>query len=192
MFFVHERGRMISVYLFAQQLGSMWVSSSQLAPKLQSNSSSSLGLITGGSMADTVGWRWSQSICGFIFALVLIMFTFSFEETLFPRFLFASSQSAAAIPAARDEEAIEGSSKVDERSSNLKLATCISQENGVVDDFPKRTYLQMLKPWTRYPQNKTTFWQYFRRPFFLWGFPNVVIVSDPHSNNAGTTLTYAT
>ena len=39
MFFVHERGRMLSFYLAAQQLGSI------------------LGLITGGSISDQLGWR---------------------------------------------------------------------------------------------------------------------------------------
>ncbi|KAF4447191.1 hypothetical protein F53441_9238 [Fusarium austroafricanum] len=161
MFFVHERGRMLSVYLFAQQLGSI------------------LGLITGGSMSDTVGWRWSQNICGFIFAFVLIMFTFSFEETLFPRFLFAQPVIST-IPASKDEEtAGNGKPKAAESTEKkkLELKTYASHNNGIVDDFPKRTYLQTLKPWTRYPQNKTTFWQYFRRPFFLWGFPNVVIAA---------------
>ncbi|KLO82283.1 Uncharacterized protein LW93_9474 [Fusarium fujikuroi] len=154
MFFVHERGRMLSVYLFAQQLGSI------------------LGLISGGSMSDTVGWRWSQNIVGFIFTFVLIAFTFTFEDTLFPRFLFAGSQSAP-LPSQKDEEVAEKSTE----GKKLELRPVSSQANGVVDDFPTRSYRQILKPWVRYPQNKTTFWQYFRRPFFLWGFPNIVIAA---------------
>ena len=41
--------------------------------------------------------------------------------------------------------------------------------------FPKRSYIQKLKPWVYYPQDRTTYWQYFRRPFLLFTFPNVVI-----------------
>lgn len=44
MFFSHERGRMLAVYIFFQQLGSI------------------LGLILGGYIADGIGWRWSQPI----------------------------------------------------------------------------------------------------------------------------------
>lgn len=50
-------------------------------------------------------------------------------------------------------------------------------ENQLIDSLAKRRYLQTLKPWVYYPQNKTTYMQYFRRPFFLFAFPNVVIVS---------------
>lgn len=44
MFFAHERGRMVSIYIFFQQLGSI------------------LGLILGGYISDGIGWRWSQPI----------------------------------------------------------------------------------------------------------------------------------
>lgn len=44
MFFAHERGRMVAVYIFWQQLGSI------------------LGLILGGYISDGIGWRWSQPI----------------------------------------------------------------------------------------------------------------------------------
>ncbi|KAH8647363.1 major facilitator superfamily domain-containing protein [Xylariales sp. PMI_506] len=155
MFFAHERGRMLSVYLFGQQLGSI------------------LGLITGGKIADTVGWRWSQYICGIIDAVVLVLFIFSFEETLFPRFLFSGQETSrnTVISTAKttDEESAAKANGDD------KLQATTSQDHGFVDNFPKRTYVQTLKPWVRYSQNKTTYWQYFRRPFFLWAFPNVVI-----------------
>ncbi|KAF5252786.1 hypothetical protein FANTH_2110 [Fusarium anthophilum] len=145
MFFVHERGRMLSVYVFSQRLGSI------------------LGLSSGGSMSDTVGWRWSQNIVGFIF---------SFEETLFSRFLFAGLQSTP-LSSQKDEETAEKSTG----GKKLDLRAVSSQANGIVDDFPKRSYRQILKPWVKYPQNKTSFWQYFLRPFFLWGLPNVVIAA---------------
>ncbi|KAJ6445405.1 polyketide synthase [Purpureocillium lavendulum] len=154
MFFVHERGRMLSVYLFAQQLGSI------------------IGLITGGSMSDTVGWRWSQRICGLGFTVVLLMFFFSFEETLFPRFLFSQGAAPRVNRVPDTESSLPGRST---SKNELGETTQQVQSSVSAGQFPRRTYLETLKPWTRYPQNKTTFWQYFRRPFFLWGFPNVVI-----------------
>ncbi|KAH8195192.1 hypothetical protein TruAng_010635 [Truncatella angustata] len=149
---------MLSVYLFGQQLGSI------------------LGLISGGTIADTVGWRWSQYICAIIDGIVFLLLFFSFEEPLFPRFLLTNSSphtlgglpSDVGMPCAADDTNKD-------KHGNGDLRTVTSNSDGFIDDFPKRTYLQMLRPWTRYPQNKTTYWQYFRRPFFLWGFPNIVI-----------------
>ncbi|CAJ2505485.1 Uu.00g128790.m01.CDS01 [Anthostomella pinea] len=155
MFYVHDRGRMLSVYLFGQQLGSI------------------LGLISGGSIADTVGWRWSQYIVTIIDATVFILLFFSFEETLFPRFLF-NAQPTPAIGAINRVSEEAGDVKGDDKK-DLRTVTNTSHNPGFIDDYPKRTYLQKLKPWVHYPQNRTTYWQYFRRPLFLWGFPNVVI-----------------
>ncbi|KAK5277598.1 hypothetical protein LTR40_010199, partial [Exophiala xenobiotica] len=70
MFYAHQRGRMLSFYLFGQQLGSI------------------LGLITGGSISDSLNWRWSQYIVAIIDGGVLVLLFLTFEETLFPRFLF--------------------------------------------------------------------------------------------------------
>ncbi|KAK7514946.1 hypothetical protein IWZ03DRAFT_233288 [Phyllosticta citriasiana] len=81
MFVVHERGRALSVYLFGQQLGRI------------------LGLITGGSGADALGWRWAQYISTIINGGVLLLLLFTFEETTFPRFLFNNRQGTAAAAA---------------------------------------------------------------------------------------------
>lgn len=86
-------------------------------------------------MSDTVGWRWSQNIVGFIFAFVLIAFTFTFEETLFPRSLFVGSHSAS-LPSQNDEEIAKKSTE----GKKLGLRSVASQAHGVVYDFPKRSY----------------------------------------------------
>jgi MFS family permease len=52
IFFAHEHGTMLAVYIFGQQLGSI------------------LGLILGGYIADGPGWRWSQ----FIVAILSVSF----------------------------------------------------------------------------------------------------------------------
>ena len=46
------------------------------------------------------------------------------------------------------------------------------------DNFPRRTLIERFQPWSFYPEDRTTYWQYFRRPFFLLSFPNVIIVSQ--------------
>jgi MFS family permease len=141
----------------------------------------SLGLITGGSIADTIGWRWSQYIVAIIDAGVLVLLFFTFEETLFPRFLFsfntAGSPATVSMPGYSGESGKFTSDDQKNESNVIQTRDHLS-EVGFVDMFPKRSYVQRLFPWVHYPQNKTTFFQYFRRPFFLWGFPNIMIVSD--------------
>lgn len=113
---------------------------------------------------------------------MFVLLFFSFEETMFPRFLFTPTVIDATPASRADVEeagtcAAKESAKVSaEGGMDLRVASHPSEGQAPVDEFPKRTYLQLLRPWTQYPQNKTGFWQYFRRPFFLWGFPNVVIV----------------
>ncbi|KAH8903398.1 MFS general substrate transporter [Coniochaeta sp. PMI_546] len=163
MFFVHDRGAMLSVYLFGQQLGSI------------------LGLISGGSIADTVGWRWSQYIVAIIDAVVFVLLFFTFEETMFPRFLFSPNIiHAIGAPLADDKEIGNDTTKDPTKVSSdadldLRVVSRTSADQALIHQFPKRSYLQKLRPWVYYPQNRTGFWQYFRRPFFLWAFPNVVI-----------------
>lgn len=75
-FFVHERGRALAVYLFSQQIGAV------------------IGLVSGGAQADTIGWRWSQYIVAISDGIVLLSFILTFQETLFPRFLFDRAEHA--------------------------------------------------------------------------------------------------
>ena len=152
MFFTHERGRMLSVYLFGQQLGSI------------------LGLITGGSIADGPGWRWSQFICAIIDAGVLVLFIFTFEETLFPRFLFKRTTSSFAQQTAKSPSSLQ-----DPESKVPVLDTSSQSSDSDPPAIPARTFREKLKPWTFHPEDHITFWQYFRRPFVLFTFPNVVI-----------------
>lgn len=148
MFFTHQRGRMLSFYLFGQQLGSI------------------LGLITGGSIADGPGWRWSQFIVAIIDAGVLVLLFFTFEETLFPRFLFGKTVETVPVqsPEVKDPE-----------KTPTTALSADSEHSTSTPDIPKRTWLQTLKPWVYYPEDRTTWWQYFQRPFVLFLFPNVVI-----------------
>lgn len=154
-FFTHERGRMLSFYLFGQQLGSI------------------LGLITGGSIADNLSWRWSQYIVAIIDAGVLVLFIFSFEETLFPRFLF--DRITGVLPATESHRADKTRSlSLDRKGSNG--AVSVEEENLPAQrDLPRRTYMQKLKPFVYFPEDRTTYMQYFCRPFTLLLFPNVVI-----------------
>lgn len=163
-FFDHQRGRALSFYLFGQQLGSI------------------LGLITGGSIADGPGWRWSQYIVAIIDAGVLVLLIFTFEETLFPRFLFSRQIIGLPLHATKDDPStLNNESKEVDPDKHFvtepDLTTSPSNMGSTMrpNDYPKRSFLQLLKPWVYYAQDGTSYWQYFRRPFMLFTFPNVVI-----------------
>jgi MFS family permease len=131
--------------------------------KKATNIPDSLGLITGGSIADTLGWRWSQYIVAIIDGGVLVLLFVSFEEILFPRFLISDST--------RNSSSLE----IDSEGKTPTAANIVDVAIG--DNLPKRTLVERFKPWSFYPEDRTTYWQYFCRPFFLLSFPNVIIVS---------------
>ncbi|EFE31742.1 MFS transporter, putative [Trichophyton benhamiae CBS 112371] len=99
-----------------------------------------------------------------IFAVVLILLFTTFEETLFPRFLFEQDQNYPDTDTSHKKD-IDTTASLHEVDSTSEVSY----------HFPKRTYRQRLKPWVHFPQDKTTYWQYFRRPFMLFLFPNIVI-----------------
>lgn len=49
----------------------------------------------------------------------------------------------------------------------------LEDQNGA--DMPKRTYRQKLALVHYFADDKTTWVQYFRRPFYLFAFPNIVL-----------------
>ena len=140
----------------------------------------SLGLITGGAIADTRGWRWSGWVAAIIEAGTFLLILGGFEETMFPRFLFDKHDE----PSTTEHGAVvvDGMAKPsDEEDGKKGLAptnTAASERAGeILPGYEERTYLQKLRLWDYQPEDKTTYWQYFKRPFFLFAFPNVVLVS---------------
>lgn len=98
---------------------------------------------------------------------------------MFPRFLFDKPE---VLPATEHGGIVDDMSKpVDEEESKKVLApiqTAASERVGeALPGYEKRTVAQRLQLWSYQPEDKTTYWQYFKRPFFLFAFPNVVLVS---------------
>ena len=98
---------------------------------------------------------------------------------MFPRFLFDKRDE---LPITEHEEVLGDISKpTDEEDGKKGLApthTAASERAGeILPGYEERTYLQKLRLWDYQPEDKTTYWQYFKRPFFLFAFPNVVLVS---------------
>lgn len=166
LFFDHQRGRMLGVYIFAQQLGSI------------------IGLVAGGYISDGPGWRWAQWVVSIAEGVLIVAFFFTFEETLFPRFLFTSSQTLStnkATTLAQSDAALEDEIAT-MKDKGPVIADTVSVEEGTAmntpapSQFPKRTFREKLRLWVYYPQDHTSYWTYFQRPFFLLKFPNIVIV----------------
>ena len=97
---------------------------------------------------------------------------------MFPRFLF---DKLAELPNAEHGAVIDDMSKpADEKDGKKGLTpthTAASERAGeVLPGYEERTFMQKLKLWDYQPEDMTTYWQYFKRPFFLFAFPNVVLV----------------
>ncbi|KAH1328056.1 hypothetical protein KXW75_000190 [Aspergillus fumigatus] len=156
LFFSHERGSMVAIYIFFQQLGSI------------------LGLILGGYITDGIGWRWSQPIVAIACGILILLFIFTFDDTMFPRYRFRNSGfSAAKTETCTTQEDAQVTSEKDQKLEP-STSVAVSQDAGEVD-IPPRTYRQKIALIHYLEDDQTTWYQYFRRPFFLFAFPNIVL-----------------
>ncbi|KAJ6111885.1 hypothetical protein N7523_007946 [Penicillium sp. IBT 18751x] len=151
MFFTHERGRMVAIYIFFQQLGSI------------------LGLILGGYISDGIGWRWSSPIVAIACGVLILLFVFTFDDTMFPRYRFNARLDPSHPGAKADNQ--------EEPEKNGQLGPPILEmtSNGLGEDITPRTYRQKIALIHYYSDDETTWFQYFRRPFYLFAFPNIVL-----------------
>lgn len=107
----------------------------------------------------------------------MVLLSLTFEETLFPRFIFEKIQGVLPVVQGRASpaQASTDGKDVDEKDPNRITTVQSEVPNLQQRDFPRRTYAQKLKLWVYFPEDKTTYFQYFCRPFALFLFPNVVI-----------------
>ncbi|KAJ9320373.1 hypothetical protein DTO027B5_558 [Paecilomyces variotii] len=154
MFFAHERGRMVAVYIFGQQLGSI------------------LGLILGGYIADGIGWRWSSPVVAIAAGILIVLFIFTFDDTMFPRHR-SQNQLPQNIPPSQQDDKTPLPAP-DDKTKHVPVSLTPSQGEGEIT-APPRKYLQRAALWHYFPDDKTTWFQYFRRPFYLFAFPNIVL-----------------
>lgn len=84
---------------------------------------------------------------------------------MFPRYRFNSLSNTN--PAELNDQG--------KKESQLEpsVSATLSESDG--EEIPKRTYLQKLSPVHHFADDKTTWFQYFRRPFYLFAFPNIVL-----------------
>lgn len=99
---------------------------------------------------------------------------------MFPRFLFETTHRT--LPTVEHGVAVSEQRKDrdhNEAKKGLEPTSSTASEGvgQVLPGYEKRSVLQRLRLWSYQPEDKTTYWEYFKRPFFLFAFPNVVLVS---------------
>lgn len=105
-----------------------------------------------------------------------MLFIFTFDDTMFPRYRFGNTsppQESKPDPTnnSDDSQPNEGDKK---EATATPLSTTETNAAGEVD-MPPRTYLQKAAPVHYFSDDQTTWFQYFRRPFYLFAFPNIVL-----------------
>jgi hypothetical protein len=96
------------------------------------------------------------------------------DDSLFPRHALARSTAThSTISQATLNAQPTGDDTKKEPFTNLTREPTLAQ--GRTDLLP-RNYLHVLSPIHRWKEDKTTWWQYFRRPFHLFAFPNIIMV----------------
>lgn len=95
---------------------------------------------------------------------------------MFPRYRFNSfvSPNPATIKEIREQGEHQAREKISQSKSNDNPVVRIESSN-VGEDITPRTYKQQLTLIHYYPDDQTTWFQYFRRPFYLFAFPNIVL-----------------
>lgn len=168
VFFVHQRGLMNSIYIWASNFGS------SLAP------------VAAGFVTTSQGWRWVWWYMTIFFGVVLVAFVFGFEESKFdwtnatlvgrPA---ASSENVSTVNS-RDQAALKQASDPEKQAQ----AVLSPMESPVVTSVwispttPRKTYWQRLSLATTTPGSFTVFARHAYQPFqILCTIPGVAYMS---------------
>lgn len=90
---------------------------------------------------------------------------------MFPRYRFDSvPHIGASLAKENNEDQTEA-----EKETQLEPPVSEITSNGTGEDITPRTYRQKLALVHYFSDDETTWFQYFRRPFYLFAFPNIVL-----------------
>jgi hypothetical protein len=94
---------------------------------------------------------------------------------MFPRYRFADKgPSVAKIGTPTTQDDAQGTP---EKDPKLEFSTSVAVSHGAGEvDIPPRTYRQKVALIHYLEDDQTTWYQYFRRPLYLFVFPNIVLV----------------
>jgi MFS family permease len=172
LFFVHQRGLMNTIYIWAYNVGS------------------NLAVVASGFITDGQGWRWVWWWCAIFFGVQFLMFFFGFEETKFsvPTVIEGRSgsipETAQVDEKNRDEKEISATPVTptsDLEAANEEPARNLSVIQ-VDSNIPRKTYWQKLS----LTQSTPGPWSHFLRHAYQ---PFMILISIP--GVAFSSLTYA-
>ena len=172
VFFIHERGRMNSFYVWAQNIGG------SLAP------------VAAGYITLSQGWRWVWWWCAIFFGVALLAYVFLYEETKYSH----SAIEGVDVHASQDPvfEFTQTSSEVESKTSEPKpqltpskisASTEVDRQHrlSVIDidsSIPRKSYFQRLALWSASPGPFSHFLRHSYQPFMiLFTIPGVFFVS---------------
>jgi MFS family permease len=175
MYFVHQRGLMNTIYIWAYNVGS------------------NLAVVAAGFITDGQSWRWVWWWCAIFFGAQFLMFVFGFEETKFAVPPVIEGQRGGVPETTQDFE-----SKKNEKeafaapvtpTSDMEAATSNDEEPGrnlsvahINPNIQRKTYWQKLS----LLQTTAGPWSHFLRHSYQ---PLMILVSIP--GVAFSSLTYA-
>lgn len=172
LFFVHQRGLMNTIYIWAYNVGS------------------NLAVVASGFITDGQGWRWVWWWCAIFFGVQFLMFFFGFEETKFsvPTVIEGRSgsipETAQVDEKKRDEKEVSATPVTP--TSDLEAANEEPTRNlsviQVDSSTPRKTYWQKLS----LTQSTPGPWSHFLRHAYQ---PFMILISIP--GVAFSSLTYA-
>ena len=172
VFFVHERGRMNSFFVWAQNIGG------SLAP------------VAAGYISTSQGWRWVWWWCAIFFAVALVVYIFCYEETKYSHAgiegvdVHASQDPVSELNQTNSDEEIkisepklEPTTSKGSVSSEADRQRCLSKID-IDTSIRRKTYVQRLALWSSSPGPLSHFLRHSYQPFFiLFTIPGVFFVS---------------
>lgn len=89
---------------------------------------------------------------------------------MFPRYRFNIPRHERSDPRENRGDGVEPENK-----AGLESPISEVDSNSLGEDITTRTYLQKIALVHYFADDHTTWFQYFRRPFYLFAFPNIVL-----------------
>lgn len=150
LYFLHEKGRMMGIYMLTISWGS------------------SVGPLIGGFMIEKLGWQWQKWLSAILVGINLVMIILFLPETRWDRTKKGKGTSEVVEIVANTVVISTNGGK--ETGVNEQVQSEESSELGEETFGTRKTYLQELSPWSGV--NKTSNWlSLFLRPFPLIAYP---------------------
>ncbi|KAI1910438.1 hypothetical protein LOZ12_004658 [Ophidiomyces ophidiicola] len=144
IFFAHEKGTRLSLYIFTMYAGSY------------------LGPVAAGYIADSQGWRWCFRYLAIFFGVLLVLQIFTMEESIFRR---PPTPSEIA-----DESVLEDKMQAVEKGPDTLHVT----ESASSAPPPPKSYWQRMGLWNTTYSDPRPLWLVALSPFFLLTYPAVM------------------